>query len=258
MTGPRDEHALDELLGAYALDAVNDDERRAVDDYLLVNPRARAEVEEHREVASLLAWTGTPAPEGLWDRIAAALEDAPPTPKGELAEVLALDRSAGRRRATPAGSGRPRWIATASWLATAAAAAVIAVVVVNAVDDDAGPRDATAPLEVALAEARADRDSKQATLTSADGTRGAEVVIDEDGHGFLVAEALPSLPDDRTWQLWGMVDGEAISLAILGHSPQIEPFTVDGPATEVVVTNEVAGGVITDGNPDGAFSGAVG
>ena len=40
-----DTYELDELLGAYALDAVDDDERRRVDDYLEVNPRASAEVQ---------------------------------------------------------------------------------------------------------------------------------------------------------------------------------------------------------------------
>ena len=82
-------------------------------------------------------------------------------------------------------------------------------------------------------------------------------MIDGEGHGFLVADRLPALADDRTWQLWGVVDGEAISLGILGHSPEIETFTVRGPVTQVVVTNEVAGGVITNGNPDGAFAGAL-
>ena len=38
-------HPIDELLGAYALDAVDDDERRQVEEYLRTNPRARAEVE---------------------------------------------------------------------------------------------------------------------------------------------------------------------------------------------------------------------
>ena len=65
---------MDDLLGAYALDAVDDDERRAVEDYLAANPRARAEVQEHREVATMLAWSGMDAPEGLWDRIVGSLD----------------------------------------------------------------------------------------------------------------------------------------------------------------------------------------
>ena len=34
---------LEALLGAYALDAVDEDERRAVEDYLVANPRAQAD-----------------------------------------------------------------------------------------------------------------------------------------------------------------------------------------------------------------------
>lgn len=250
-----DERELDELLGVYALDAVDDDERRAVEQYLLVNPRARAEVEEHREVASLLAWTGAAAPEGLWDRIAATLEEPAPEPRGELATVLGLDE-ARARSAPPATRRRSRWVATAPWF-VAAAAAVVAVVVVN-VDDGDGSRSTESALVAALEQARADEDSRITTLTSADGEAGGEVVIDEQGHGFVVADQLPPLSEDRTWQLWGVVDGQPISLGILGHSPDVEMFTVEGSVTQVIVTNEVAGGVMTDGNPDGSYGGFVG
>ena len=92
---------VEELLGAYALDAVDDDERRIVEDYLATNPRARAEVQQHREVATMLAFTGAPAPEGLWDRIAASIEGQPPQPGPELAKVLPVT---GRRR------GRSWWL----------------------------------------------------------------------------------------------------------------------------------------------------
>ena len=47
-----DSHDLDELLGAYALDAVSPEEADRVEDYLAINPRAAAEVREHREVAT--------------------------------------------------------------------------------------------------------------------------------------------------------------------------------------------------------------
>ena len=40
-----------ELLGAYALDAVDGDERAEVERWLATNPELRAEVEQHREVA---------------------------------------------------------------------------------------------------------------------------------------------------------------------------------------------------------------
>ena len=265
------ERAMDELLGAYALDAVSDDERRDVEEYLRVSPRARAEVQDHREVATMLAWTGTSAPEGLWERISGQLDDHAPAPTGELAAVLAFEAprvgetgndrsttgvgevgsSAGQRRAQ--ARRRRSWAQSAgAWVAASAAAAVVAVVVVEAIQSRG---DNESPIDAAAAQARNDRDSTVATLVSADGTVGAEAIVDQDGHGFLIARALPALPDDRTYQLWGVIDGKAISLGVLGRRPEVEIFTADGAITQIVVTNEAAGGVISNGSSIGAFAG---
>ena len=76
---PRSHVEIEELLGAYALDAVEADEREAIEEHLRSCPRCRAEVDAGREVAAGLAQTGAPAPPELWERIAATLEgDAPP------------------------------------------------------------------------------------------------------------------------------------------------------------------------------------
>lgn len=252
-----DERELDELLGAYALDAVSAEERRLVEEHLLVDPRARAEVREHREVASMLGWTGAAAPEGLWDRIADQLDDVAPPPSGRLAEVLSLDEA--RTGAAPAGSRsrasrRSTWRSTGAWVAATAAAAVVAIVAVSVLDRD---RSSTSPMEAAVDAARDDRDSIVTTLVSAEGASGGEAIIDQDGHGYLVLRDLPELAADRTYQLWGVIDGEAISLGVLGNHPEIETFTAEGDLTQLVITNEVAGGVITGGNPDGAYAGPV-
>src|SRR5678815_4722411 len=68
---------MEDLLAGYALDAVDDDERAIVDEYLRENPRAVAEVESYREALSYLH-AGAAAPPGLWERIATELESAPP------------------------------------------------------------------------------------------------------------------------------------------------------------------------------------
>lgn len=258
------ERELDELLGAYALDAVSPEERRLVEEYLLVDPRARAEVQEHREVASMLAWTGASAPDGLWDRIAGQLDDRAPAPSGELAAVLAFDagitaapgrdRTTGARATRTSASGGRRWRPVLAWAGGTVAAAAIAVFAVAAFDRDGSDRS---PMEAAVEAARNDGDSMVTTLVAADGTFGGEAIIDRDGHGYLVLGALPELTTDRTYQLWGVIDGEAISLGVLGNHPAIETFTAEGELTQLVVTNEVAGGVITDGNPDGAYAGTV-
>ena len=73
---------IEELLGVYALDALDDDERQEVDDHLLTCPRCRAELAAHREVAALLGNrvgdAPAVAPDELWDRISASLQDEPP------------------------------------------------------------------------------------------------------------------------------------------------------------------------------------
>ena len=53
---------LEELLGAYALDAVDGEERELVELHLLDCPRCRAEVAEHRAVASFLGSAGVLGP----------------------------------------------------------------------------------------------------------------------------------------------------------------------------------------------------
>ncbi len=69
----RSDRELDELLGAYALDALDDDEQQEVDLYLLRSPRARAEVFEHQQVAAALGNSTAEAPIALWQRIEASL-----------------------------------------------------------------------------------------------------------------------------------------------------------------------------------------
>lgn len=253
-----EEHYLDELLGAYALDAVSEDERRAVDEYLQVNPRARQEVADHRDVATMLAWTGMRAPDGLWDRIVARLDDAAvaPAPTGELADVLSLRPHVQRAAGPGRGASKPSRVRRiAPWVGAAAAAAVIGVVAVAVV----GPtRSPSSPLAAAVDEARADTGSRTAELAGADGSVVGEVVVDSAGHGFLVATSLPALGDDRTYQLWGVIGERVISLGVLGAEPEIGVFSAGADVTRLVLTNEVAGGVATDGNPDGAFAAALG
>jgi anti-sigma-K factor RskA len=94
------------------------------------------------------------------------------------------------------------------------------------------------------------------TLVSDASDASAEAVIDQDGHGFVLGSALPSLPDDQTYQLWGVVEsGEVISLGIFGPNPELETFTVEGSVTALAITIEEYPGVISNGNPDGAFVG---
>ncbi len=241
---------LDELLGAYALDAVSSEEARRVEDYLAVNPRAAAEVREHREVATMLAFTGMDAPEGLWSRIEQDLDSPAPAPGPELAKVLSMGEAPSKRR----------FASVAPWLMSAAAAIIVAFVAIGVADRASAPID---PLVAAFDDADQDRDSARATLVAEGSTFEALAVIDQDGHGFVKAGELPALSSDLTYQLWGVVDTggaepDVISLGIFGPNPELETFTTESAVVALAITIEEAPGVISNGNPDGIYVGTIG
>jgi anti-sigma factor RsiW len=80
---------LQELLGAYALDAVDADEAAAIERHLPTCPRCRNELTDHREVAALLGNAGGAAPTGVWDRIVASLEEPAPAMDFTRAQLFA-------------------------------------------------------------------------------------------------------------------------------------------------------------------------
>lgn len=261
-----DPYELDELLGAYALDAVDVEERRRVEDYLRINPKAAAEVQAHREVATMLAFTGMDAPADLWSKITAEIEADTPNPGPELAKVFSLEASppasvssASSSSADPSAVAREhrrtrRRVGT--WILGAAAAIAVAfagaIVVIGS--SDTSPSD---PIAAAYERARSDRDSVAGELVAEGTSEVAIGVIDQDGHGYLDAARLPRLPAEQTYQLWGVLgaNGDVVSLGILGRNPEVETFTIEGDVAALAVTIEQSPGVVSDGNPVGAFVG---
>jgi len=229
-----------ELLGAYALDAVEADERDAVDRHLNECPRCRAEVADHRTVASFLGSAGGRAPDSLWDRIAASLEEAPPELR--LAPVVPIkDRRSVSLRVGAA--------------VAAVAAGVIAVLGLEVVhlnhqvDHLAAPERTDTALLSAATHALADPRAQRVSMRSADGQRSAEIALASDGTGFLVADDLPALAADRTYQLWALADGQKISAGVLGARPQVVAFRyAPSGLSGFAVTDEHAGGVVSTQN----------
>ena len=227
---------IEALLGAYALDAVTDDERREIEAYLATDPRAREEVAQHREVASMLAFTGAPAPEGLWDRIVASLEESPPPAEVSLAPVTRLAEERARRR---------RWTRLVA-VAAAAAAVAIGLLTAEVVDlnhkvDSARVAD---PIEQGAQQALKDPTARLAHLASADGRYDVLAAVRPDGTGYLVSHKLPPAAEGHTYQLWGIVDGKPISLGLLGREPSVVSFRADGPVTTLAVTEEDRAGAV--------------
>jgi hypothetical protein len=228
-----------ELLGVYALDAVDGPELEALERHLAECPRCRAEVAEHREVAVLLAHGGADAPEGLWDRIAGALDTAPPPM--EITSLVARRR----RRSIP-------WPAAVSLLAAAVLAVVFLGVQVN---DQANRIDQLQsamgdPLDQAVNQAIDAPGSTLVDLRSTDGQIVVRGAITKSGLGYLRTSGLPALPAGHTYQLWGATGDGMVSLGVLGGDPTVVTFhdadynlfaiTAEDSPTGVVTSHKAA------------------
>ncbi|HEY5171508.1 MAG TPA: anti-sigma factor [Acidimicrobiia bacterium] len=245
MPAPNDPE-LDAMLGAYALDALDADERTRVEAYVERNARARDEVDELRESAASLALApvdDTSAPPGLWDRIASAIE----------ADVVAPDDSqdaAGRdelaTRRARRGRG-PRWM---SWAVAAAAVAAVVlaaqVISLHRRLDDArgtGEKDAAA----AFVRAGHVDGARQVALVPAHGAEVARVVLLPDGSGYLKSDGLAPLDAAHTYQLWALTGTAgrtvAISAGVLGADPSAAAFRTSPDVHGLAITVERAPGV---------------
>jgi hypothetical protein len=228
---------IEELLGAYALHAIDSDERQLIDRHLRHCPACEAEVLEHHEVAAALA-PGGATPGAVWDALVEALEEAPPPL--ELAPVAPLARR------------RPRSMPVLAVL-TAVAAAAAAVLGVRLMDQERRlDRMQTAMAEDnvqrAAVVALANPTAKTVELRAADTPAAARVALLPDGRGYLLADGLASLATDRTYQLWALIDGERISAGTLGQQPKVAAFSVSGPVAGFAITEEQASGVVASKN----------
>lgn len=233
-------HDIEELLGAYALDAVDPDEAHLVEEHLAECPRCRAEVAEHREVAALLtSGTSTPVPDGVWDRIAADLGDTPP--------AVPIEVAFGQRQAHKT-MGRTRAGRVFAGLAAAAAVVVVALMGAGLVNQrseiDRLDGEVAAAATDPLLNLLQDPEAQVVNLQSDDGDAAARALVGRDGDSVLLASGLPALEGDATYQLWGLPEGRQsmVSLGVLGADPEQSEFHVEGGITSIAITREPGGG----------------
>ena len=229
MIAPRSHADIEELLGAYVLDAVDADEARMVEEHLATCPRCRAEVDALREVATLLGNSGSDAPAGAWDRIVAAIDEAPPPMRLEASVV---DLESRRRR---------RLVRVGAAVVGAAAAVVIAVLAlqVRHLDNEVRSVQASgagASLDVAAERAVSEPGARLARLSGENGA-SAVVVVRPNGQAFFLGGNMPS-PGHQVYELWGATDdGTVLSLGTM-HQPGTFAFSIDPSIDTVMVTVE--------------------
>lgn len=231
----RSHEEIRELLGAYALDAVDDVEGEAVLRHLTNCAACAEEVAQHHEIAAMLGNTGGDAPPHVWDRIEAHLTIASTGPGRKDAGLI------------HPGAHRPR---ATRMLAVAAAVFVIGLAVAvgflqSKVSDLQGEPSQQLVIRAAQNALR-DPAASRVTLRSPAHDALAEVAVLPSGGAYLLNEALPALPSSRTYQLWGKVGDHLVSLGLLGSHPTAIAFEVGKPdaVSSYAVTAEHAGGVV--------------
>lgn len=234
---------IEELLGAYALDAVDADEAEVVSLHLVDCPKCRAEVIDHREAAAVLAHAGATAPEGVWDRIASSLVEQPPSL--DMARILPMRPPQSSRRSLP--------VRVMAGITAVAAAAVIVlgaqVVSQNHRVDKLAAAVGTRRVDEGALSASFEPGARVVNLKSSDGKVNARAVVTRDGRGYMTQGSMPALKGDQTYQLWGLVADRMVSLGVLGPDPRVVQFEVVGDVKALAVTNEAAGGAVQATKP---------
>jgi hypothetical protein len=99
-----------------------------------------------------------------------------------------------------------------------------------------------------LANALVDPEARHMTLTTtAAGRPIGQLIVLPSGESYLVGSSLPALASTRTYQLWSMAHGGAVSISLLGAHPSTVAFRVDpgSPPQAYLITIEPAGGVVS-------------
>jgi anti-sigma-K factor RskA len=264
------DHPLDEL-AVYALDALDDDERRAVEAHLATCPACAAELDAHR--AALAALTlDEPPPPVVWSRIASEIgATGLPTPlpaRGGPGERPAAPTMAGpppetdgggwRRPADAAGPGRgpvaPTPITdrpthlrrsdpgrTRRFVLAGLGVAAALVLVVGLVG--LLRPDQTSDLNDLAAAALRDADGNVAQL-SGDAGEAARVVVD-DGTAFVFVDDLPTLPEGQEYQVWKVGGPAPVSLGMVGDgSAPVAALGAPADLVDVAISVEPAGGSV--------------
>lgn len=244
-----------ELLAAYALDAVDDLERRAVERLLAGDPDARRELDEYREVVAAFTVPEQP-PTALREQVlarVAALAAAPSAAPSAEQEITAHGTEAtdtARRddAARPSAPARTSHRPVAHPLRRRLAALGVAAAIVTAV---AIPTTIAIQATQSQRELQAEADTiaqmladPDAQMLTADMSGGGEVsALVSAGHVLLAASGMADPGEGQDYQLWE-INGDSITSAglIRPTDGSASALLEAAPGTTLAVTLEPTGG----------------
>ena len=256
-SAPDELDVLRDAVAAYALDAVDADERAAVERALAGDAELRGDADGFAETAALLAGAteAVEPPPGLKSRLMAQLDGLPQqspdasAPAVPAATPAAPAPAAPQAPLTPREPGRAERAAERRWFqrpgAIIAAAAASVVLIAGAIVGIgwAGPNGWGAQREMAAIAEAPDVESSTHEIEG-----GGAVTLywsAEQGRSGVVVEGLPDVGDTSTYELWYIDDAGAQSAGTFDVADGETWRVLDGdfaPGVAVGVTVEPAGG----------------
>jgi anti-sigma-K factor RskA len=208
---------IHELTAGYALNALDEDERRSYEEHLEGCERCRDELASFGDVAGTLALaaSGPEPPVGLRDRVVAAARAEP-------------------QNVVPLAPRQRRTLVTPAFAVAAAVAAAVAI----------GLGIYAATLKSDLDDARTALSSPPAVvpIEGADG----RLVVTGDGKAWLALSELPTAPDGKAYEVWVIEGNTPRRAGLFPGAPSPTLVRVERPVPDdavVAVTLERAGGV---------------
>lgn len=237
-----DRKTLLDLIPAYAVDALDADERQAVADFVQRDPEAQAMLADYEAISAVLPLAAPmrPAPahlqSDLRQRLAMRKTESPaPTQVEERPAPKVLEKPEQPKQEKPS-----KIVPIAAWLVSAAA--VFAVVIVGAFlllrNQDTNMSPEMAAAKALFEEIAADSNAQRFDVSSAEAfSVEGELVVAADGSSAVLRIAsLPQLGTEQAYQLWlasdGVVDSGGVFHWPTGHGPYY--LKIDKPIDELI------------------------
>jgi anti-sigma-K factor RskA len=197
---------LNVLAGAYAVDALDDDERALFEEHLRGCPECTEEVRGLRNAAaelSLLTEVGPP-PQLRAAVLGAVAQSRPLPPRVDGARVLPLRRSR----------------STALWQGLAAACALIAITVSAWGYTEHRHAERAVSARASVVQSLLAAPDVRASTTAMKQGQGTLIYSRREHRLVLIGRGMPVLPADETYQLWLMTPtGEPVSGGVFRPDP---------------------------------------
>ncbi|MBA3470706.1 MAG: anti-sigma factor [Herpetosiphonaceae bacterium] len=218
---------LEELIDLYALGALEPDEMALVEEHLAQSPRARAMLEQSKQVVSALAWSPEQhdPPAGAYERFRQRV--APASAQPQAAPRLAMAPAA---VPAPTFGQRLRQLFAPQQRWGTAFAALLLVIALGVGGWNLSLQRQVSDLTASASEYRAltallsEPATRLVALTGADGpaqTARTQLLINPERHeAYLVTAGLPALPANQSYQLWMIADGQPLSMGVFALDAQ--------------------------------------